>query len=95
MPSQYPEMINTHYTLLAPPILSAAWRVQPRNYLLFACHFTNAAAQSVQAARFTNYWYMGGQERQLGIAAPVPSVTEAVKEAAADAKAKAAEVVPK
>ncbi|KAG8974792.1 pyruvate transporter mpc1, partial [Tulasnella sp. 427] len=35
-----------------------AWRVQPRNYLLFACHATNATAQLMQDARFINYWYM-------------------------------------
>ncbi|TNY18972.1 hypothetical protein DMC30DRAFT_401593 [Rhodotorula diobovata] len=29
-----------------------AWRVQPRNYLLFACHATNATAQGLQGARF-------------------------------------------
>ncbi|GAA5837990.1 hypothetical protein JCM3766R1_004169 [Sporobolomyces carnicolor] len=29
-----------------------AWRVQPRNYLLFACHLTNATAQSLQGVRF-------------------------------------------
>lgn len=28
-----------------------AWRVQPRNMLLFACHFTNATAQGVQIFR--------------------------------------------
>ena len=39
-----------------------AWRVQPRNYLLFACHATNATAQLAQGARFVNYWYMGGKE---------------------------------
>ncbi|KAI5478430.1 UPF0041-domain-containing protein [Pseudohyphozyma bogoriensis] len=32
-----------------------AWRVQPRNYLLFACHATNATAQLTQGARFINY----------------------------------------
>ncbi|PIL31926.1 hypothetical protein GSI_06630 [Ganoderma sinense ZZ0214-1] len=41
-----------------------AWRVQPRNYLLFACHATNATAQLVQGARFVNYWYMGGKENK-------------------------------
>jgi len=40
-----------------------AWRVQPRNYLLFACHVTNATAQIVQGGRFINYWYMGGYEK--------------------------------
>ncbi|QRV89380.1 mitochondrial pyruvate carrier 1 [Ceratobasidium sp. AG-Ba] len=43
-----------------------AWRVQPRNYLLFACHATNATAQLIQDARFVNYWYMGGREAKLG-----------------------------
>ncbi|KAF8198967.1 UPF0041-domain-containing protein [Pholiota molesta] len=42
-----------------------AWRVQPRNYLLFACHFTNATAQSIQETRFINYWYRGGREKKL------------------------------
>jgi len=41
-----------------------AWRVIPRNYLLFACHATNATAQGVQGARFVNYWYMGGKDRK-------------------------------
>ncbi|KII86441.1 hypothetical protein PLICRDRAFT_44034 [Plicaturopsis crispa FD-325 SS-3] len=45
-----------------------AWMVQPRNYLLFACHITNFTAQSVQEARFLNYWYNGGREAKLGIA---------------------------
>ncbi|KAI0932166.1 hypothetical protein AcW1_000641 [Taiwanofungus camphoratus] len=40
-----------------------AWRVQPRNYLLFACHATNATAQTIQGGRFINYWYMGGKDR--------------------------------
>jgi len=69
-----------------------AWMVQPRNYLLFACHFTNATAQSVQEARFINYWHMGGREKKLA-ALPVDNevppadgkVTEAVK-AAIEAK---------
>jgi len=45
----------------------AAWRVQPRNYLLFACHATNASLQAIQDTRFVRYWYMGGRERQLGL----------------------------
>lgn len=39
-----------------------AWRVQPRNMLLFACHFTNEGAQLTQGARFINYNYLGGKE---------------------------------
>ncbi|KAG6890418.1 hypothetical protein C0995_008772 [Termitomyces sp. Mi166 len=46
----------------------SAWRVQPRNYLLFACHFTNATAQTIQDVRFYNYWYNGGHEKKLALA---------------------------
>ncbi|KIY72833.1 UPF0041-domain-containing protein [Cylindrobasidium torrendii FP15055 ss-10] len=66
-----------------------AWRVQPRNYLLFACHTTNALAQGVQDVRFANYWYNGGREKKLGLTGEVKGkVTEAI-EAAKDAAKKA------
>ena len=32
-----------------------AWKVQPRNLLLFACHFTNECAQLYQLRRFIAY----------------------------------------
>lgn len=32
-----------------------AWRVGPRNYLLFACHATNEVAQIVQGIRYIVY----------------------------------------
>jgi hypothetical protein len=44
-----------------------AWMVQPRNYLLFACHLTNATAQTVQDVRFVKYWHYGGREQKYGI----------------------------
>ncbi|WWC89410.1 uncharacterized protein L201_004334 [Kwoniella dendrophila CBS 6074] len=53
-----------------------AWRVQPRNYLLFACHATNAAAQTVQEGRFINYWYFGGRENKK----PIESTLDQVKD---------------
>uniref|UniRef100_T1KHU4 Mitochondrial pyruvate carrier n=1 Tax=Tetranychus urticae TaxID=32264 RepID=T1KHU4_TETUR len=34
-----------------------AIRVQPRNMLLFACHFTNECAQLTQGFRYTKYHY--------------------------------------
>ncbi|KAH8280070.1 hypothetical protein KR018_004525 [Drosophila ironensis] len=34
-----------------------AYKVQPRNWLLFACHATNSTAQSIQGIRFLNYTY--------------------------------------
>jgi mitochondrial pyruvate carrier 1 len=56
-----------------------AWRVQPRNYLLFACHMTNATAQSIQGARFLNYWHYGGREKKLGISAQARDTPQEVK----------------
>lgn len=57
--------------------------MQPRNYLLFACHLTNSAAQLVQETRFVNYWYMGGRDKKLGTIAPdaKSKVLEAVEAA--------------
>ncbi|PPJ57568.1 hypothetical protein CBER1_10531 [Cercospora berteroae] len=39
--------------------------VTPQNYLLFGCHLVNFAAQTTQAYRFTNWWYMGGREQNF------------------------------
>lgn len=69
-----------------------AWRVQPRNYLLFACHATNATAQSVQTARWFDYWHMGGREKKhpeliaadAAVAALGPDAPEAAKTIAAE-----------
>lgn len=59
-----------------------AWMVQPRNYLLFACHATNASAQSLQEVRFVNYWHRGGREKKLEAAQEAlldGPVTQAIK----------------
>lgn len=54
-----PQMISgnmtgalTVYSLL---FMRFAWMVQPRNYLLFACHATNETAQLIQGYRYINY----------------------------------------
>ncbi|KAF8506680.1 hypothetical protein F5888DRAFT_1603199 [Russula emetica] len=65
-----------------------AWKVEPRNYLLFACHVTNATAQITQGYRFVNYWHRGGKEKKsIQVASPPGAakgkVTEAVKAAQA------------
>lgn len=39
-----------------------AWKVQPRNMLLFACHATNEVAQVVQLSRFINFNYLSKKE---------------------------------
>ncbi|KAJ8314748.1 hypothetical protein KUTeg_006898 [Tegillarca granosa] len=41
-----------------------AWKVQPRNMLLFACHFTNSSAQTIQGIRFINYHYFTPESKR-------------------------------
>ncbi|RKP19709.1 UPF0041-domain-containing protein, partial [Rozella allomycis CSF55] len=43
----------TVYSLL---FMRFAWMVQPRNHLLFACHFTNETCQIIQGLRFLDYY---------------------------------------
>uniref|UniRef100_A0A2A4IS31 Mitochondrial pyruvate carrier n=1 Tax=Heliothis virescens TaxID=7102 RepID=A0A2A4IS31_HELVI len=57
-----------------------AWKVQPRNMLLFACHVTNEAAQLTQGARFINYHYLQDRTNDpkpdaVASAAPIPSAS--------------------
>ncbi len=56
--------------------------------MLLACHVTNATAQSVQLARFYNYWYNGGREQKLGLTAEMADVVkkaeDSVQEAVSD-----------
>ncbi|XP_012060478.1 PREDICTED: mitochondrial pyruvate carrier 1 isoform X2 [Atta cephalotes] len=40
-----------------------AIKVQPRNMLLFACHFVNEGAQITQGCRFIKYHYLSKKER--------------------------------
>ncbi|XP_026732021.1 mitochondrial pyruvate carrier 1-like [Trichoplusia ni] len=54
----------TFYSIM---FMRFAWKVQPRNMLLFACHFTNEIAQLTQGARFINYHYL---EKKEDTAAP-------------------------
>ncbi|KAJ8719206.1 hypothetical protein PYW07_016762 [Mythimna separata] len=55
-----------------------AWRVQPRNMLLFACHVTNECAQLTQGARFLNYHYLQDNKKP----APAPVQAQASEPAA-------------
>ncbi|KIM21520.1 hypothetical protein M408DRAFT_102885 [Serendipita vermifera MAFF 305830] len=72
-----------------------AWQVQPRNYLLFACHATNATAQTLNDIRFVRYWYMGGRDAKLKEQSK-NGLTEAgakIEEAGAQVKGKVVEAV--
>lgn len=69
-----------------------AWAVQPRNYLLFACHGTNAATQTLQTGRWFQYWHMGGREKKHPELVAADAAVEALGPNASEtAKALAAE----
>ncbi|XP_074655275.1 mitochondrial pyruvate carrier 1-like [Tubulanus polymorphus] len=44
-----------------------AWKVQPRNMLLFICHFTNETAQLTQGARCFHFHYICNDEEKAKI----------------------------
>jgi len=58
-----------------------ALAVQPKNYLLFACHFINEGAQLTQGYRYLQYNNWGGKEE--------------AEKAVGEAKLKAGDVVEK
>ncbi|XP_052575892.1 mitochondrial pyruvate carrier-like protein [Peromyscus californicus insignis] len=45
-----------------------AYRVQPRNYLLLACHLTNVVAQTIQGGRYVNHYFFGGAKASKPLA---------------------------
>uniref|UniRef100_A0A914VDB9 Mitochondrial pyruvate carrier n=1 Tax=Plectus sambesii TaxID=2011161 RepID=A0A914VDB9_9BILA len=57
-----PEIISGNMTpvlaIYSMVFMRFAWKVQPRNMLLFACHFTNSAAQLTQLGRWLNHHYL-------------------------------------
>ena len=54
-----PEMISENMTLTlfvySCLFMRFAWKVQPRNLLLFSCHFSNASAQAYLLSRKLAY----------------------------------------
>ncbi|XP_017372476.1 mitochondrial pyruvate carrier 1-like protein [Cebus imitator] len=59
-----PELISGRMTtaliFYSSIFMRFAYRVQPRNLLLMACHGTNVVAQCVQASRYLHYRFGGG-----------------------------------
>lgn len=50
-------------TLYSMCFMRFAWKVQPRNMLLFACHLTNSSAQAIQGTRYINHTYFSDKEK--------------------------------
>jgi len=95
-----PEIISGKMTVAltcySAVFMRFAWMVQPRNLLLFACHFTNECAQLTQLGRFVNFEYMGGREQRQAAAAqlaveaaePLALAAEPLKSVEPDSKDK-------
>ncbi|KAM4818337.1 mitochondrial pyruvate carrier 1-like protein [Thomomys bottae] len=52
--------MTTALILYSTAFMRFAYRVQPRNFLLLACHATNVVAQSVQGTRYLRFHYGSG-----------------------------------
>lgn len=92
-----PEIISGKMTVAltcySAVFMRFAWMVQPRNMLLFACHFTNECAQLTQLGRFINYEYLGGRAKGLAAKAEAVTAAESVTENSAP-EALVAPVIP-
>ncbi|KAI8280362.1 Mitochondrial pyruvate carrier 1 [Colletotrichum sp. SAR 10_98] len=64
--------------------------VQPKNYLLFLCHFVNEGAQLTQGYRWLQYNHWGGKE-----ALNAKNAVEGVKDKAAAIEAKVEKAIGK
>lgn len=56
-----------------------ALAVQPKNYLLFACHFVNEGSQLTQGYRWMQYHKWGGKEEMDKLKAAEGGVKSAVE----------------
>lgn len=56
-----------------------AWKVQPRNLLLFACHITNFTAQGLQGSRFVTYHLTADKTKTTATETPIVNVVPEVK----------------
>ena len=53
-------------TIYSATFMRYSLAVQPKNYLLFACHFINEASQLTQGYRYLNWNHWGGKEAAQG-----------------------------
>ncbi|KAI1622796.1 small nuclear ribonucleoprotein B [Exophiala viscosa] len=92
-----PEIISGPFTaaltVYSATFMRYALAVQPKNYLLFACHFVNFNAQLTQGYRFYDYWYRGGQDRWAQVRAETAKLEGKAESVAETAKGKVADAV--
>ncbi|KAF4633739.1 hypothetical protein G7Y89_g4379 [Cudoniella acicularis] len=96
-----PELISGTMTgalvIYSATFMRYALAVQPKNYLLFACHFVNEGSQLTQGYRWMQYHKWGGKEQMEKLKAEegVKGAVSKVEEVAGGALEKAKEVVGK
>lgn len=64
MPINSPPLVIPALCMYSLVFMRFAWKVQPRNMLLFGCHITNFSAQATQGGRFVHYNFMGGDKEK-------------------------------
>lgn len=69
----------TALCLYSAVFMRFAWKVQPRNLLLLACHITNFTAQGIQGSRFINYQLTGDKVKSNAIEPPKAAVVPETK----------------
>jgi mitochondrial pyruvate carrier 1 len=77
-------------TIYSAVFMRYSLAVQPKNYLLFLCHFINEGSQLTQGYRYLNYHRWGGKEKM-----EAEKLAEAAKEGAAQVKDQVKTVVEK
>ncbi|CZT47402.1 probable FMP37 Found in Mitochondrial Proteome [Rhynchosporium secalis] len=96
-----PELISGQMTgaltIYSATFMRYALAVQPKNYLLFACHFVNEGAQLTQGYRWLQYHKWGGKEEQAKeqAASGIKAVVGKVEAEAGKLAEKAKDVVGK
>jgi hypothetical protein len=84
-------------TIYSATFMRYALAVQPKNYLLFLCHFVNEGAQLTQGYRWMQYHKWGGREEmeKQKLESGVKGAVGKVEAEAKNALDKAKEVVSK
>ncbi|KAH7364416.1 hypothetical protein BKA65DRAFT_388744 [Rhexocercosporidium sp. MPI-PUGE-AT-0058] len=96
-----PELISGQMTgaltIYSATFMRYALAVQPKNYLLFLCHFVNEGAQITQGYRWMQYHKWGGKEEaaKQQAASGVKAVVGKVEDQAGKLAEKAKDVVGK
>ncbi|ELK07139.1 mitochondrial pyruvate carrier 1-like protein [Pteropus alecto] len=82
-----PEIISGRMTtaliFYSMAFMRFAYRVQPRNLVLMACHGTNVMAQSIQASRYLMYHHGSGAAQAIAAATIATANTNDDDDAAA------------